>query len=45
MAKINTCVFISGKGTNLKKLILSSNSYSFPIKINLIVCNKKMPKV
>ena len=41
MAKINTCVFISGKGTNLKKLILSSNSYSFPIKINLIVCNKK----
>ncbi len=41
MAKINTCVFISGKGTNLKRLILNSNQYSFPIKIKLIVCNNK----
>ena len=41
MVKINTCVFISGKGTNLKKLILNSNSYNFPIKIKLVVCNDK----
>ena len=41
MVKINTCVFISGKGTNLKKLILNSNNYSFPIKIKLIVSNNK----
>lgn len=41
MAKISTCVFISGKGTNLKKLILNSYSYRFPAKINLIVCSNK----
>ena len=41
MVKINTCVFISGKGSNLKKLILNSNNYSFPINIKLIVCNNK----
>ena len=41
MVKINTCVFISGKGTNLKKLILNSNKYNFPIKIKLIVCSNK----
>jgi len=41
MVKINTCVFISGKGTNLKKLILNSNKYNFPIKIKLIVCNNR----
>ncbi len=41
MVKINTCVFISGKGSNLKKLILNSKSYNFPIKIKLVVCNNK----
>ena len=41
MVKLNTCVFISGKGTNLKKLIINSNKYNFPIKIKLIVCNNK----
>ena len=41
MVKINTCVFISGKGTNLKKLILNSIKYNFPIKIKLVVCNNK----
>ena len=39
MVKVNACVFISGKGTNLRKLILNSNSYNFPIKIKLIICN------
>ena len=41
MVKINTCVFISGKGSNLRKLILNSNTYNFPIKIKLIVSNNK----
>ena len=40
MVKKNACVFISGKGTNLKSLILNSNSYNFPIKIKLIISNK-----
>ena len=41
MVKINTCVFISGKGSNLKRLILNSNNYNFPIKIKLIICSNK----
>ena len=41
MVKINTCVFISGKGSNLKRLILNSNNYNFPIKIKLVVCSNK----
>ena len=35
MVKKNTCVFISGKGTNLKKLILNSKNIHFPINIKL----------
>ncbi len=41
MVKLNSCVFISGKGTNLKRLILNSYKYNFPIKIKLIVSNNK----
>ncbi len=41
MVKLNTCVFISGKGSNLRRLILNSNKYNFPIKIKLVVCNNK----
>tara|TARA_B100000886_G_scaffold326650_1_gene273362 strand:+ start:685 stop:1242 length:558 start_codon:yes stop_codon:yes gene_type:complete len=41
MVKVNTCVFISGRGSNLKKLVLNSYNYNFPIKIKLIVCNNK----
>ncbi len=41
MVKTNTCVFISGKGTNLKKLILNSKTYTFPINIKLIISNNK----
>ncbi len=35
--KIKTCVFISGKGTNLEALIKSSRDYNFPIMISLII--------
>ena len=39
MVKVNSCVFISGRGSNLKSLIKNSRNYSFPIKINLIISN------
>ena len=41
MVKINSCVFISGKGTNLKALINSSREYNFPVNIKLVISNKK----
>ena len=41
MVKKNACVFISGAGTNLKSLILSTRAYNFTINIKLIVSNKK----
>ena len=34
MVKKNTCVFISGQGTNLNNLIKKSRDYNFPIKLN-----------
>ena len=39
MVKVNSCVFISGNGSNLKSLIKNSRNYNFPIKINLIISN------
>ena len=41
MVKKNACVFISGKGTNLKNLILRSRDYNFPVNIKLVVSNRK----
>ena len=41
MVKRNTCVFISGQGSNLKNLIQRSRDYSFPLNIKLIVCSNK----
>ena len=41
MVKKNTCVFISGKGSNLKNLIYRSRDSNFPIKICLIISNNK----
>ena len=41
MVKRNTCVFISGQGSNLKNLIDHSRDNSFPIKISLIISNNK----
>ena len=32
MVKINSCVFISGYGSNLKNLIIRSRENVFPIK-------------
>jgi len=39
--KINTCVFISGNGSNLKSIIINSRDYNFPINIRLVISNNK----
>ena len=44
MVKVNTCVFISGQGTNLKNLLTRSRDFSFPIVIKLIITNNKNSK-
>ena len=44
MVKRNACVFISGKGSNLKNLILKTRDYNFPINIKLVVCNNPKAK-
>ena len=44
MVKKNTCVFISGQGTNLKNLILYSRNNNFPIKICLVISSNKKAK-
>ena len=41
MVKKKTCVFISGKGSNLKNLISRSRDHSFPINVCLIISNNK----
>jgi formyltetrahydrofolate-dependent phosphoribosylglycinamide formyltransferase len=41
MVKKNTCVFISGQGSNLKNLILHSRNNNFPINISLVISNNK----
>ena len=41
MVKKNTCIFISGQGSNLKNLIQKSRDYNFPIIIKLVICNNK----
>jgi len=41
MVKKNTCIFISGKGSNLKNLILHSRESIFPIKISLVISDNK----
>ena len=39
--KTRSCIFISGKGTNLLSIIKNSRNYSFPIKVELVISNKK----
>ena len=41
MVKRNTCIFISGKGSNLNNLIEKSRNYNFPINIKLVICDNK----
>ena len=44
MVKKNTCVFISGQGSNLQNLISHSRDNNFPIKISLVISNNKNAK-
>ena len=44
MVKKKTCVFISGKGSNLNNLILRSRDNTFPIIISLVISNNKNAK-
>ena len=37
--KINSCVFISGNGSNLKSIIKNSLNNNFPIKVGLVISN------
>lgn len=37
--KISTCVFVTGKGSNLNTLIKKAKSKIFPIKIELVISN------
>ena len=39
MVKKNTCVFISGQGSNFKNLIRRSRDNIFPVKIKLLITN------
>ena len=41
MVKKNTCVFISGQGSNLRNLIFHSRDDKFPVKISLVISNNK----
>ena len=42
--KINTAVFISGRGSNLKSLIAFSQKKKSPIRIKLVISNNKKAK-
>ena len=41
MVKKRTCIFISGRGSNLKNLIYLSRDKIFPITVSLIICSNK----
>ena len=41
MVKKNTCIFISGKGTNLKISFYALETIFFPIKVSLVISNNK----
>ena len=44
MVKKAAAIFISGKGSNLKALLLNSKTYNFPIEIKLVVSSNKNAK-
>ena len=42
--KINTAIFISGTGTNMKNLIKFSNEKKSPISVKLVISSNKNAK-
>ena len=41
MVKKKTCIFISGQGSNLKNIIFRSREKNFPIKVSLVISDRK----
>ena len=44
IGKVKTCVFISGRGSNLKSIIKNSRKKNFPAKIDLVISNNPKAK-
>ena len=44
VGKINSCVIISGNGSNLKHIIKNSRDYTFPVNVKLIISDNKNAK-
>ncbi len=44
MVKKKTCIFISGRGSNLENIVKHSRDKSFPIKVCLVISNNKYAK-
>ena len=42
--KVKTCVFISGRGSNLKSIVNNSRKRNFPAKIELVISNNPKAK-
>ncbi len=42
--KVKTCVFISGRGSNLKSIVKNSRKKNFPAKIELVISNNPKAK-
>ena len=44
IGKVKTCVFISGRGSNLKSIVKNSRKKNFPAKIELVISNNPKAK-
>ena len=42
--KVKTCIFISGRGSNLKSIVINSRKKNFPAKIELVISNNPRAK-
>ena len=42
--KVKACVFISGRGSNLKSIVKNSRKKNFPAKIELVISNNPKAK-
>jgi len=44
IGKVKTCIFISGRGSNLKSIVKNSRKKNFPAKIELVISNNPKAK-
>ena len=42
--KVNSCIFISGNGSNLESIIKRTKNPAFPIVVKLVISNNKNAK-